>query len=307
MSVLGLNLNASQAGRGASLPPPRNGAFSYLGPSLRYLFTPEVHVYAYSIAANALLSFFPFSLLLLTLCARVLHWQAAYDVILQWLRANLPTGASFVIRNLVALVAARGRLQAISLLMLLFTCSGVFLPLEIALNRVWRFRKDRNFFRNAAVSFAITLAAGLLVLATVALTAMADELVHAAIGGAPTRGVLAVAYRVILEVLSLPCVVSILFIIYYFLPNGSVPWSHALGAAILAALASMAGKFVYLISLPMFRFRELYGPFAISATLLLWAFGGAMVLLWGARLSAQVSVAALEAEPKALETPSAAS
>jgi membrane protein len=299
MSVLGLNLNASQAERGRSIPPSRNGAFLNLGPSLRYLFTPEVHVYAYSIAANALLSFFPFSLLLLTLCARVLHWQAAYDVILQWLRANLPAGASFVIRNLVALVAGRGRLQVISLLMLSFTCSGVFLPLEIALNRVWHFRNDRSFFRNAAVSFAITLAAGLLVLATVALTATADGLVHAAIGGVPSRGALALAYRVILEMLSLPCVVSILFIIYYFLPNGKVPWSHALGAAFLAALASLAGKFAYLISLPMFRFREVYGPFAISATLLLWAFGGAMVLLWGARLSAQVSVEALESSVKA--------
>ena len=48
-----------------------------LRPSLRYLFTPEVHIYATSIAANALLSLFPFTLILLTACRRWLHWEAA--------------------------------------------------------------------------------------------------------------------------------------------------------------------------------------------------------------------------------------
>ncbi len=36
----------------------------------------------------------------------------------------------------------------------------------------------------------------------------------------------------------------------------------------------------------MFRFREVYGPFALSVTLLFWAYAGAMILLFGAHLSA---------------------
>jgi uncharacterized BrkB/YihY/UPF0761 family membrane protein len=36
----------------------------------------------------------------------------------------------------------------------------------------------------------------------------------------------------------------------------------------------------------MFRFREVYGPYALTATLLFWAYMGAMMLLFGAHLSA---------------------
>jgi len=38
--------------------------------------------------------------------------------------------------------------------------------------------------------------------------------------------------------------------------------------------------------LPLFRFREVYGPFFVSATLLFWAYIAALILLFGADLSA---------------------
>ena len=40
----------------------------------------------------------------------------------------------------------------------------------------------------------------------------------------------------------------------------------------------------------MFRFREVYGPFALSVTLLFWAYVGALILLFGAHLSAHVFI-----------------
>jgi membrane protein len=47
------------------------------------------------------------------------------------------------------------------------------------------------------------------------------------------------------------------------------------------------GKFVYVLTLPLFGFREVYGPFALSVTLVFWAFLGALILLFGAHLSAR--------------------
>lgn len=44
---------------------------------------------------------------------------------------------------------------------------------------------------------------------------------------------------------------------------------------------------MYILTLPLFRFREVYGPFALSVTLLFWAFVGALILLFGAQLSVQ--------------------
>lgn len=71
------------------------------------------------------------------------------------------------------------------------------------------------------------------------------------------------------------------------LPNGSVPARRVLPAAIIAGVLTEVGKFVYVLTLPVFRFREVYGPFTLSVTLLFWAFLGALILLFGAHLSVQ--------------------
>src|SRR5262245_25555847 len=139
--------------------------------TLRYLMRTEVHTFAFSVAANAILSFFPFVLLLLTLIRRVFHSATMYEVVVQLLRDNLPAGQDFVIRNLNALVGARHRAEIFSLLILLVTSTGIFMPLEVALNRVWHFRNNRSYFGNQAISLGLAFGCGLLALLSVGLTA----------------------------------------------------------------------------------------------------------------------------------------
>ena len=64
----------------------------------RYLTETEVHTYAFSVAANAILSFFPAVVLMLTLTRRVFHSDTMYDVILQMLRDYLPANQEFIIK-----------------------------------------------------------------------------------------------------------------------------------------------------------------------------------------------------------------
>ena len=72
----------------------------------RYMLRTEVHTFAFSVAANAILSFFPFLLLLMTLIRYVFHSRVMYGVVENLLRDYIPTGQEFVIRNLNALVGA---------------------------------------------------------------------------------------------------------------------------------------------------------------------------------------------------------
>jgi membrane protein len=254
--------------------------------SFRYLFETEVHAYAFSIAANAFLSFFPFTLILLAVCRRWLHWESAYQMVLQLLRVHLPTGSEYVIRNLVVVVQGRPRLQVVSVLMLLFTSSGVFLPLEIALNKVWGIQRNRTFLKNQGVSFALALASGVLALSFILAITPVEAGVTALIGWILPNSLLRWVSRGVLEIASVPFVASIYFLIYYFLPNGKIPVARAFGAALVTGILTEAGKVIYSVTLPMFRFREVYGPFALSVTLLFWAYAGAMLLLFGAHLSA---------------------
>jgi len=257
----------------------------HLAPSVRYLFTTEAHVYAYSIAANALLTFFPFALILLTICRRWLRWEGAYQVILQMLHANLPAGADFVIRNLEVLVQGRGRIQVISVLALIFTSSGIFLPLEVALNKINRVEQNRSLLHNIAVSFCIAVCAAILALFSIVLTATVQWAVGFAFGWFPYAK--AALFRGTVEAFSLPLLISLYVVVYYVAPNGRAPMRRVFPAAVLAGVLTAAAKFLYMVTLPLFRFREVYGPFSLSVTLLFWAFVGALILLFGAHLSAQ--------------------
>ena len=49
----------------------------------RYLMRTEAHTFAFSVAANAILSFFPFVVLLLTLVRRVFHSRVMSDVVIE--------------------------------------------------------------------------------------------------------------------------------------------------------------------------------------------------------------------------------
>jgi uncharacterized BrkB/YihY/UPF0761 family membrane protein len=112
-------------------------------------------------------------------------------------------------------------------------------------------------------------------------------MITSALGWIPSQGLVARISQSVLEIGSIPLAVSIYFLIYYVLPNGPVPIFRVLPAALVAGVVTEVGKFFYILTLPLFRFREVYGPFALSVTLLFWAYMGALILLFGAHLSAR--------------------
>ena len=252
------------------------------GWSLRYLWTTQVHAYAFSIAANALLAFFPFTLLLITICRSWLKWEGAYDMIVALLRANLPTGADFVIRNLAVVARARRQVEVVSVLLLFVTSSGVFLPLEVALNKVWGIRRDRTYIGNLAVSVMLTIGVALMCFGSVALGAMTASMFPGALDRLPWPMLGMVLTRATLETISVPLMFGMFFATYFALPHGKVPLERVFPAAVCAALITEAVRFIFAWILPWLHFPEVYGPFAVSATLLIWAFVGSLILLWSA-------------------------
>jgi len=259
--------------------------------SVRYIFETEVHAYAFSIAANTYLSFFPFTLILLAICRRWLHWDNAYLMVIQLLRVHLPTGSESIIYNLVAVVQGRPRLQLLSVFMLFFTTSGVFLPLEIALNKVWGFHRNRSFLKNQVVSMTLAVVSGLLALGFILAITPLQSFLTLSMGWTLPQALVTKSLEAILEIASVPLVVSLYFMIYYFLPNGKVPVGRVLPAALATGILTEVGRGIYSLTHPMVRFREVYGPFGVSVTLLFWAYAGALILLFGAHLSAHGFVA----------------
>ena len=254
--------------------------------TVKYLMHTEVHTFAFSVAANAILSFFPFVLLLMNLVRRVFHSRAMYDVIVRLLQDYLPTSQDFVIRNLSAMASSRGRVQVFSFVILLVTSTGIFMPLEVALNRVWRFPKNRSYFGNQLISLGLAFACGILALISIALSAGNDALLHILAFGHEFFLVRALSFLTA-KVFATITSMIIFFLIYWLLPNGKVPAKAVLPTAIIMGLLSEILKYSYILALPRLNFAEVYGPFAVSVSMMFWAFLSGLLLLTGAHLSAQ--------------------
>ena len=254
--------------------------------TVRYMMRTEVHTFAFSVAANSILSFFPFLLLLMTLIRYVFHSRVMYGIVENLLRDYVPTGQEFVIRNLNALVGAHQRAQIFSLVMLLITSTGIFLPLEVALNRVWGFRNNRSYFGNQLISLGLVFACGSLALLSVGLTAGNVAILTTALHGYGTWYIQLVGF-ITMKIFSILASIAIFFLVYWLLPNGKVPARGVLPAAVFMGLLSEILKHVYIFALPRLNFAEVYGPFAISVSLIFWAFLSGMLLLTGAHLSAR--------------------
>jgi len=257
-----------------------------LSSTLKYVLHTEVHTFAFSVAANAILSFFPFVLLLLTLIRRVFHSPAMYEVVVQLLRDYLPVGQDFVIRNLNVLVTTRHRAQVYSLLILLVTSTGIFMPLEVALNRIWHFPDNRSYLGNQLIALGLAFACGTLALLSIALTAGNVVLLRTLTFGHDFLSVRLLGF-LIMKIFAIAASIAIFFLIYWLLPNGKVPARAVLPAAVMMGLLSEILKYCYILALPWLNFQEVYGPFALSASLMFWAFLSGLLLLTGAHLSAQ--------------------
>jgi YihY family inner membrane protein len=253
---------------------------------LRYLGETEVHTYAYSVAANVILALFPFIVLMLTLSQRVFHSPQMTAVLGDFMHSLLPVSQDFVMRNMTILSHPRGGVQAFSVVMLLVTSTGVFLPLEVALNKVWGVTKHRNYLANQAVSLFLAAAVGVLVMASVALTAgqrtlMAwvffyhtDNLVFNFLAGLALKSVALVAS------------ILLFFLIYWILPHRRIPAQAVLPTSIVVGISWEIAKYLYVLALPKLDFESVYGPFKVTVGLMMWAFISGLMLLAGAHFSA---------------------
>lgn len=252
----------------------------------KYLLRTDVHTFAFSVAANSILSFFPFVVLLMTLIRRVFHSRVMYDVVVELLRDSLPAGQDFVIRNLNAMVNSRQRVQVVSLIILLVTSTGIFVPLEVALNRVWRFPNNRSYLGNQLISLGLAFGCGVLALLSIAATAGNVSLMQFLLRGHGS-GFIRIVGFIVMKAFALAASIAIFFLIYWLLPNGKVPVRAVLPAAIVMGVLSEALKYGYILALPWLNFAEVYGPFALSVSLMFWAFLTGLLLLAGANLSAE--------------------
>ncbi|HWZ50167.1 MAG TPA: YihY/virulence factor BrkB family protein [Granulicella sp.] len=268
-------------------PSVPSGLGSQLLELARYLGRTEVHTYAFSVAANVILSLFPFIVLLLTITRQVFHSRSMEAVVGDMMHSFLPVGQDFIMRNMQLLAHPhKGTQLFLPMIMLLITSTGVFLPLEVALNHVWGVKKNRSYLHNQLISLGLAFAAGALAMFSVACSTGQKSLVTGIfLGHVDNFAFKFLAFSFLKTVGGITSVL-LFFLIYWILPNRSVPARAVMPTAIMAGILWEIAKHLYILALPWLDFQSVYGPFYISVGLMMWAFLSGLLLLAGAHFSA---------------------
>ena len=261
-------------------------------PSLRFLLQTEVHVYSFAVAANILMSFFPFLAAMISLCHWALHWKAAVDVLLQTVKDYFPEDFGVNFRGYL-LSSMSHKFSWLSMFLLLFTANGIFVPLEVAFNRIWRVTKNRSFLRNQIVSLGLIFGCGMLVLANICFTTINAEFLRERFESSYWNSQI---QSFILRVVALPLTGLMIFLVYWLLPNTKIPIRRVLPASLAVAVLLEMAKYLNVLTWPWLRSKLIVEtpPFVQSISILLWSFLATLIVLAGAEWSARVQVDTLE-------------
>ncbi len=262
------------------------GLWNSFGPSLKFFVRTEVHVYSFAVAANILISFFPFLVAMLLLCRYVLHWNAAVEIILQTVANYFPNDFHVDFRGLL-LEASYQKFSWLSVFLLLFTANGIFTPLEVALNHIWRVKANRSFIRNQLISLGLIFGCGGLQLISISATTMNVEFLKSHAQTSPLAANLQVfAYHLF----ATPVTMLMIFLVYWALPNCRIGWKRLIPASAVVAILLEISKYINILTWPWLRGKlsKDVPPFVQSISIILWSFAATMVVLAGAEWSARV-------------------
>ena len=251
---------------------------------ISYLLDSEVHTFAFSVAANAIISFIPFIVLLYTMADFVFRSSEMATVIGEMVHYFLPSNQEFVAGTLRA-TAARHGVQWFSLLMILVSCTGIFLPLEVALNQAWGVSKSRNYIMNQLVAFGLAILMVLLGMVSIFLSTWQRQVLGFIFFGHTQNFVFDGISYLWLAISTGVASILFFFSIYWLLPNRRVPWRPVLRTSIVTGIVWLLAKNLFVAVLPHMDLKTLYGPFYVSVGLLFWAYTSGLILFAGAQFS----------------------
>jgi membrane protein len=244
--------------------------------------------HAASIAYYALLSLFPFLLLIISLLGSVTADDSDRQAALGFVFRYFPTQLDFVTNQLDAFIAARLQLGVGGLLALVWGSLGVFGAVTSAVNEAWGVEKQRSFLKHRLVSFLMLVAAGgvmMIALLIVSLVEVAERSRFGAIVSS-IRGMY-ILQSLSFQYLGTLLVIVAVGLIFYFIPNAKTRFRDVWVGAILTGVLwhfAFDGFSWYLGRNT--GMRMIHGSVAAILGFLLWIYVSSIILMYGVEFTA---------------------
>jgi YihY family inner membrane protein len=264
----------------------------FVGRVLRSFRRSQGLLLASAVAYNALLSLIPFFTLLLVLLSRVISQKTLLATIRQDLGFIVPGETPAVMDQINAFLDNRTVVGGVGLVALLFFSGMAFAVLENAMSVIFHHRvavHRRHFLVSAVLPylFVLSLVAAMFCLTTVnaALQAISGHRLHLAGWSVPLAG-FGGAVLYVLDLLGLAVVTSMLYLV---MPHGRMALGHALlGGVTATALWEIVRRLLVWYFANLSLVNVIYGSLATTVIVLLSFEAGAVILLLGAQVIAEV-------------------
>ena len=258
------------------------------GSALRQLLFSNDLTHAAAIAYYALLSLFPFLLLVVSLFGSLAADDADRAAVLSFIFRYFPTRFDFLVQQLDAFRQHPVGLSVTGGLGLVWGSLGVFGALTSAVNEAWGVKKPRGFWKHRLAGFLMFAAATGAMIAGL-LMVSASHVVSSSFLGYSFADVWWIA---VIRSLALQYLATILFIlavglVYYFVPNERARFRDVWVGAIFTGVLWRGGFEVFSwMTSRNAQIQVVNGSIAVVVLFLMWVYVSSVILMYGVEFTA---------------------
>lgn len=252
------------------------------------LYNSEGLTHAASIAYYALLSLFPFLLLVLSILGTVTADQTDRDSVVQFVFRYFPRQFDFMTRQLDAFRSQNVRLGVGGLFALMWASLGVFNAISSAVDHAWAVERRRSFLMHRLISFLMMMSAGMVFMIALALASVSRVAPTSWFWGVLARNPWFVwLTQVTADYGATALLIGCVALLFYFIPNTTVRFRYVWPGAIVTGLlwrGALAAFSWY--ARDVAAWTVVHGSIAAVVIFLLWIYVSAVILLYGVEMTA---------------------
>jgi membrane protein len=252
------------------------------------LYNSEGLTHAASIAYYALLSLFPFLLLILSLVGSFTSDPSDREVLVRFIFRYFPRQFDFMTGQIDSFRGQTVQLGVGGFLALLWASLGVFNAISSAVNHAWSVECRRSFLMHRFVSFMMMLSAGAIFVIALVLASVSRV--------APTNSMwiwlehnrwFVWLTHVTADYGATLLLVGCVALLFYFIPNAEMRFRYVLPGAVVTGLLWRGALSAFSwYARDLAKWNLIHGSIAAVVVFLLWIYVSAVILLYGVELTA---------------------
>lgn len=233
-------------------------------------------------------SIFPLMLVFIAGGSYFLDSHQVFNTVTQFIQQALPISRQVINENLEEILAQRGTAGIVSLLILLWSASGMFTNLAYNINLAWPRAARRNFLQNRLVGLWMIVGLIGLIALSLILSWLTARLPFMNLDHASPS--ILVLLRLISALGSWLTIFLVFLTLYHWIPTLRVRWSATLWGALIASLAwkAVIAGFGWYLGSGFGQYQLVYGSLGAIVAFLFLIYIISLITLFGAHLSAAI-------------------